>query len=795
VVSPSRQKPPEIGGDAKLELDFALDTTLYDLIQFFADVKRKNFILADVKELQGKKVSIISHHKVTSDEAYEAFLSALQVSGYTVTESAGTSKIVKSSDASKTPIEVKTGDGLARASDAFVTQLIQLKNVSVTEVSKVIGSLVPGDAEVTAYAPTNTLIITDTAHNLRKVYKILRELDVAAPQSSLKIVALSFADAQEIKEIIEQLYGTEEAGESNSRGSRSSRTSSRRPTTSSRTSRTASKTTEPSAVGEASKYISKVLADERTNSLIVFANEEGQKTVADLVAKLDVDVDPHNKDKIHVRYLEHAKAEEVAQVLQELSQDSRSGQTRRGASKTASASGGTAAARSAAASRAFGRDGASDKDSGGSAVAAFDSGMRIAADETTNSLVIIASLEDYKVVDSVIKQLDIVRKQVYVDAVILELTSDDELSLGLASHIPMQPSNEASGFVGGQFNASSLGLSQDLLSGLAVGVFGESIEVPMADGTSLPIPAFGIVLNAIKSNSSTNIISNPNLLTLDNQEARIVVGRKIPFPTTAGLNNLGQPVVSFQREDVAITLEVTPRVNSSNFVTLEVKLEVAEIEEDSAGLDVAQAGFITSKREIETVALVQDNQTVVLGGLVGSTDNEVETKVPVLGDIPLLGALFRGSRSTTRKTNMMVFLTPHIVDDEDDMWEIQRIKEAQRQEFVRRFYGRSRDKYMEEIQSLLRYSMNYVDQPSMFRGPTELAADLELHGQPISDAARAEIEDALEESRGDAPGEGAGEIPEVDFELDDGTGEVEGVDPVPAPADDEVPAETPDEVP
>ncbi|MBW1878695.1 MAG: hypothetical protein JRJ84_10075, partial [Deltaproteobacteria bacterium] len=238
---------------------------------------------------------------------------------------------------------------------------------------------------------------------------------------------------------------------------------------------------------------------------------------------------------------------------------------------------------------------------------------------------------------------------------------------------------------------------------------------------------------------------------------KIVVGREIPFPTSSGLNSLGQPVVSYQREDVATELTITPRINSSNEVTLEVTATVSEIEEDSQGLDVSQAGFITSKREIETTALVRDNQTMVLGGLVGVTDTEVETKVPILGDLPLLGALFRGSSTIARRTNLMIFLTPHIIETEADMLEVMRIKQAQREEYIRRFHGRSIDEQIEEIDKLLSYSMNHVDQPSMYRGPVSFD-DTEIEGGPLSDETRLALEEAIEESRGGAPGEGAGTL-------------------------------------
>jgi general secretion pathway protein D len=370
----------------------------------------------------------------------------------------------------------------------------------------------------------------------------------------------------------------------------------------------------------------------------------------------------------------------------------------------------------------------------------------------------------------VIEDLDVLRKQVYVDAVILELSSIDGLDLSTAYHAPFSPSGESVGFMGGQFGTSSLGLTDDLLSGLAFGVFGQTIDVPLADGTVLPVPTFGVALTALKTNQMVNIVSNPSLLTLDNEKAKIVVGRKIPFPTTSGLNNLGQPVVSFQREDVAITLELVPRVNSENFVTLEVDIEVQEIEEsaDSDAISQGGGGFITSKRQVKTHALVKDNQTVVLGGLVGTTESEGESKVPILGDLPLIGALFRNRSESSRKVNLMVFLTPHIIDDENDMLEIMRVKEAQRQEFFRRFYGKNQSEQVDEMRRLLQYSMNYVDQPSVFRGSTAVSSELTLDGMEISDETREVLQQQLDLTEPIEPGSGAGQLPSSDLTIDDG---------------------------
>lgn len=754
-----RAKPPEVQGAQRITLDM-LSTNVYDLVKYYADITGRNAIIGDKKELQGAEVSIISNRPVGVYEAEKAIVAALEVAGYAIVVDGATVTVVKTGAAAQAAIPVRQGGDLPGS--GFVTQIIPLENVSVGDVTTVISGLVSPDAKVLAYNPSNTLIITEQASNLRRVYSVIKQLDIAAPKSRLEVIPLIYANAEEVKAIVEQIYGT--AAESTAPASATKKTTSTSTSASAR--RTPKRedsavSSEAVSAGVESRYIDKVISDERTNALIVLADDQGHAAVRDIVAKLDVDVDPASRSQIHVVKLEHAKAEDVATVLANLSEggssSSKASSASRGAATTASARRPTAQAESP-----------TTTDGNTGVLAAFDSGMRITHDETTNSLVIIAANDDFEIVKRVIDELDAKRRQVFVDCVVLELSSEDSFDLGLAYHGPLLPNNENLSIAGGQFGQSSLGLSQDLLSGLALGVYGETVEVPFGDGTVIPVPAFGIVLNALKTNSSVNIVSNPNLMTLDNEEAEIVVGRKIPFPTSSGLNSLGQPVISYQREDVAITLKMTPRINSENYVTMVIELEVSEVEEDDSALDPATAGFITSKREVKTTALVGDNQTVVLGGLVGTTDTEVETKVPILGDLPLIGTLFRGSRNVSRKTNLMVFLTPHIVDDESDFIEVMKVKEAQRQEFLRRFYGKSRDQQMEEIKNLLRYSMNVVDEPSYYRGSPEVLSDeITVGGAPISDETRAAIAEELQDTPAEV-GSGAGALPVDDLLLDPG---------------------------
>lgn len=784
TISPSPvtagQLPKPFGGADKVRLNFPPDSSLLTLVKYFADWRRLNFIISDLAELEGAKVTLLSYEDVSPDAAWEAFLSALDVSGFSITVTGTTAKIIKKDSAGERPIRI--GTGVPTESDGYVTQLIQLENTRVDDMQKIIQTMVPSDASIVSYPPTNTLIITDTAANIRKLYKVMKELDVGSPKSTMQIYTLRYATASDVKQIIEDLYGTEATStDDNARSSRSSRdartsrSSSRR--TSSASSRSTTRrttTTDPVSAGAEAQFIAKVIEDERTNVLIVLADAEGHQAVRDLIEEVDIDVDPQHRAQIHVVQLRYAVAEEIVNTLQSLSQEGRQGQAgRNGARGTAAAR--TASTRTSAAANAAAAD-AEDR----SAIAALDSGMRIAADEQTNSLIIVANIEDFRVVKQVIDKIDVRRREVYVEAVVMELSSEDSFDLGLAAHLPQSPSDGSTGFLSQQLNATSLGLSPDALSGLAVGVFGESIEVPLSDGTLLPIPSFGVVVNALKTSGVTNIVSNPAVSTLDNQEADLSVGRRVPFPTSSGLNSLGQPVVSFQREEVAIKLLVTPRINADDEVTLEYEIEVQEVEESaqSSTSVAAGGGPITSERRLASTSLMRDNQTLVVAGLVGTTDSTTESKVPVLGDLPLFGGLFRSTSKTERKTNLLVFITPHIIESDDDQVEIQRIKEAQRLEFLRRFYGKStKAEFDEELRKLMSYSMNFVDQPSVYRGISYVESDLSIDGRGLSEQTREALREALETGRNEPdPGENAGSLPE-DTEggliIDDGSSDGE----------------------
>lgn len=692
-----------------------VETPIKDIIEEMARRTCRNFIIDD--GLKGE-ITIISYKEVSGAEAYQAFLSALEVMGYTTVKVGDFTKVIPVGNAASEPLRVYHGTTVEDIPyiDNFITQIFQLENVPVNDVATIVKQLSGAGANIISYPPSNTLIVTDAGVNIRRMWRIVSELDVASPKSTIRYYTLKFAEAVDMSKMIEEIYGVEGSGTETTKNNSSSSRSNRRNRRNRDRDKGANAEATSTSVGKESNYISKIVADERTNTLIVRANEAAFAEIEALLEELDVDIDPASRSQIHVIYLEHAKAEDVAQVLSNLTDEGRRNSASNSRRKTNTNN------RRGPNRGPMGRP---DSDKGsiseGSAgvTAAFEDGVKITADENTNSLVIIASRQSYAIIKRVIDRLDIRRKQVFVEAVIMEMASDDSTNMGIGFHSG-KPGEGTFSMGSAQLNATSFGLdAQSLLSGLAMGVFGDAIDVSVPDGmggtTSLSVPAFGVALNALQANSMVNILSTPNILTLDNEEAKIVVGRNIPFPISSGLDANGNQLVSYQREDVAITLKVTPQINESNYVTLEIMQEVSEIEEDSSGLDVTSAGFITSKRSAETTVLVKDNQTIVIGGLMGQTETEVETKVPLLGDIPLIGALFRGRRTSSRKTNMLIVLTPHIIDSPEDLEEVYRIKVAQRDEFLRRFYGRSEVEQAHELDSLLRYSMNLIDEPSVYR--------------------------------------------------------------------------------
>jgi len=399
----------------------------------------------------------------------------------------------------------------------------------------------------------------------------------------------------------------------------------------------------------------KFLADPRTNSLIVHATQEMQDDVAELLKKIDVPASA-GSGRINVYYLENADAEEVAKVLSTLSKE------RAGAGPVPAAAPGARSAPPPA--------------TGGAVISAeLEGGVKVTADKATNALVIVASANDYETLVAVIKKLDIRRRQVFVEAVVMEIDLDKTLDIGVEWRAAAQVGAGGSGAVIGGANYGIQGGMNSLLAGLAAGAplifpgsglvaggIGGSVTLP--DGTT--VPAIAAVLRASQGNNNLNILSSPHLLTQNNKEAEIIVAENIPFITSQSRDstNLANVINSVERKDVGVTLRITPHIHESEFVSMDIYQEASALKQDALTLaQTATVGPTWTKRSTKTTVLVKSGDTVIISGIIQDSFIKNVSKVPLLGDIPLLGYLFRYTSEQKKKTNLLIMLTPHIIQE------------------------------------------------------------------------------------------------------------------------------------
>jgi len=617
-ASPSGQAPAK--QPMYLSMDFT-DVDLPVLIKFISEQTKKNFIFDE--RVQGK-ITIISPRRISMDEAYNVFLSVLHVKGFATVEQENTIKIVPLREIKQEDLPTETGRGEEPGS-RFITRLIPLQYVDVAEIVALLTPLISKDGLLTSFPPSNTLILIDSRSNIDKVLRILGQIDREGTGDTMQIFSLKNASVTEIAKTLELLFKETGAPQVARRG----------------------RATRPVVTGgNAPRFI----PDVRTNILIVVAGQEAMTDIADLIGKLDIPT-PSGTGKINVYYLENADAEEISKVL---------------ASLTEQRPGGTPQAP---------RQGATIK---GVIAAELEGGVKITADKATNSLIIIASLNDYQTIVDVIKKLDIRRRQVYVEALIMEVNLDNARDLGIEFRAAAEINND--GAVVGGTNFNFAGNLNELLLSLATGnpllfsgtgllAAGIAGNVTLPDGTE--IPAITAVLRAAQTANNINILSTPHLLTLDNKEAEIIVAENIPFITSQSRDttNLSNVINTVERKDVGIILRFTPRINESDFVSLEIYQESSAVKDISL-LQTSTVGPTTTKRSASTSVLVKNGDTVILGGMMQETVSNNESRVPLLGSIPILGNLFKFSSISRKKTNLLIFLTPHIIKSPEDMFEV-----------------------------------------------------------------------------------------------------------------------------
>ncbi len=620
------------------------DQDLLEFIKQMAEKFKINFLIGD--KVKGGKITLISPNPVTREQAWQAFLSVLRSRDLALVRVGKFYKVIPVRDAQRSPIKTYLEGGDTEPSEEVITYMLKLSHVEIKDVDKILKDFKTKEGEVLTYEPTNSVIITDTAINIRRMVKILKELDVPSGRDSIHVIDIYYASAQEVADTLNQIFGEKAKGKSSTKKKTTKKTR--------RKSKKKTQTTEPE---DDQVTITNIIAEERTNQLIVVAPRAAMPRILDMINRLDVPIP--GDGQVHVYYLENANAEELSSTLSSLSQGSRS-RSKKGKSKT------------------------------GDTADLFEGEVKITADKSTNSLVIVASTKDFNALTKVIDKLDIRRRQVFVEAVIMEVRLSVDRSLGVAMNggFTMTIDGETVPVYAGTTlgTMSSISIDPTTLSGMAVGVQGPDLAGTEGLVGDAAIPSFGVLMQALQTDSNANVLSTPHILTTDNEEAEIIVGSNVPFITGSSRDSNNQPVLSIQRQDVALTMKIKPQINESDFVRLQVQQEVTELVSISETL-----GPTTTKRAAKSSVVVKDNQTIVIGGMLRDRNTEDIDKVPFLGDLPILGRLFRRDRDAKEKTNLLIFLTPHIIKDEEDFKRIYRRKMEERAEFLKRFYGEDED--------------------------------------------------------------------------------------------------------
>jgi general secretion pathway protein D len=620
----------------KVRIDFD-DVGITVIIDAISRLTGKNFIYDD--RVRGK-VTIISPSPVTVQEAWAVFESVLKIKGFTaIPGPAGVLKIVPVRDAKESNIETVEGGGESANRDQYVTRMIPLYYIDATAITNTLKPLISKDAAVVVYAPTNTVILTDTKSNIRRILGILESLDIETHKQELAVIKILYADAGTLGGQITDIYGGKAGGGKASASSARKDRSSRRKSTTKSAGSTGLATSQRDDV--------RIITESRTNSLLVLASRSQIADIRDLVHKLDVPV--VGGGKIHVYYLRHADAEEMSKTLNDLV--SGGGGRTRGGGRTGKADGQPQALRSVVTPLAEGQ-------------------IRLSADPATNSLVIQASKEGYETLIQVIEKLDVPRPQVLVEALIMEVDITDgfELGFNLGYRIVNNDVNVA--FAGQGLAGTATPLAALMKSSITT-------EEDGGDGKG---STFSVQMQAAAEDNRVKILSSPHILTSDNETAEIRIGDNIPIVTSriqsaqGATNNGLSTSVNVERRDIGVTLRVTPQISDGNTLRLEIFQEITEVNEalsETVAGDgdegTTSVGVALSNRRVENTVVVADGDTVVIGGLIGEINGSTELKVPFFGDIPVLGWLFKSTSESTRRVNLIIMLTPHIIRNPADL--------------------------------------------------------------------------------------------------------------------------------
>jgi general secretion pathway protein D len=641
--------PDSGAGGKEVITDFNFpDADIMDIAKTLGKLTGKNFILDN--NVKGR-VTIISNSPITVADAWRAFLTALDINQFALIPSGKHLRIARQRDARDKQVSTYVGEN-SPATDALITRIFALKFISAEEVARVFRSFTSGNSRIIPYEQTNSVIVTDTGANISKLAKMLDFLDVEGFDAGIEVIQVKYASAVEISRLIDTLLPGTQAGLGNARpgGARPAAPMGRGSTFSARRTKEGG-------------IINNVIADERTNNLIVHANTKGVEQVQELVRRLDKKVPaPTGGGKIHVVYLQFADAEEIGKTLNALSQGG---------------------ARTGGGGFGFPPPGGGGVGVNPTETVLFEGQIKVSPDKTTNSLVITASPSDFATVQRVISKLDIPRDEVYVEAVIMEMSvnRDFNFSSAIAGTKPFYgfvPNGDLAGYVNPATQLTQTGFILPFGSGNKVDV--------NVGGTTQKIDSVLGLIKVLQTNAKANIVATPQILTLDNKEATFESNEKIPVPTSS-VSTTGT-TTSLTKEDVGLSITIKPQINKiSNFVKLDIKTKLADFSGRQLPAAVASLGLATIDRRVDTSVVIADKDTVVLGGLVRDKQTETVAKVPILGDIPVLGWLFRSRETQMQKTNLLIFITPHIVRQYEKVRALLDRKLKERDDFIEKSAG------------------------------------------------------------------------------------------------------------
>ncbi len=618
------QLNPETGFGPEIVENFDFpDTDILELTKHMQELTGINLILD--KEVKGK-VSISAPTPITVGDAWKAYLAALNMAGYSLVKAGAFYKIVNARDVRYVPTKIYTGS-YTPETDTHIMKVLPLRHVDAAEISRNFRPFMTRYGRIIDLKQTNTLIIQDTGANITRLVTLLKFIDVPGFEESLQIIKVKNSSASEIAKLLDEILKSGSSGRSSSRGS--TRAGSKRFSSSGSSS-------------GGSKNISKIIAEPRTNSIIAMANADGAKELRVLISKLDVENGSTNSDKIHVHYLNYGSAEELATTLSAL----------------VSGSSAPAAGGSAGGARNFSRGASSNAGS-----TLFNGEVKITADKNNNALVVTATPTDWITIKSVISKLDIPRDQVYVEGLIMETTANRQRDFGV-EYLGAYGSGAASrgGFTGAASSLASVistGSTNGFFLGGTVGST-RTVDVPGPGGTgTVPISLnpLNMLIRAVASNDNTNVLATPQILALDNTEAEFEVGATEPIQNSTVVNNVTQNTAG--QQEAKLSLKITPQINK---VTRFVKLKINQQINDFAGDPRAGGlGRATTTRAAVTEVIVRDKDTIAMGGLLRDRVSTAFNKVPLLGDIPVLGWLFKSKGKTIEKVNLLMFMTPTIL--------------------------------------------------------------------------------------------------------------------------------------